>query len=370
VFVSLEDKRQSAKASAIDLDLKIDSKETFLRMRLLRRGAILAIIGHLEWVMPRGSIIYNPAAGRFPAGPFIESAMKVLSTGGWDIKAVRTSSPESLSKEAHQAVERQEDVVFVAGGDGSVGAVASILANSSTALAVLPAGTANVWAKALGLQHLDWFHWFALEDAASRLSRGTYHWADLGECNGQDFMLWAGIGLDAEIVQNVEPRGRWEKSLGTAQYASKAMWQTLGWEGIHLNVNSPELDLEGKFLVAIASNIRAYAGGYVELALNAKIDDGKLDFWLFEGSSFKDVFVHVLQVLRGKHVDAPGVIHFQASESSFSTEEKLPFQMDGEVRRITSPAHFRIREKVLRVLVPFGGDLSMFSDSEPSLKSD
>jgi hypothetical protein len=40
------------------------------------------------------------------------------------------------------------------------------------------------------------------------------------------------------------------------------------------------------------------------------------------------------------------------------------------VRWITSPAHFRIREKVLRVLVPFGGDLSMFSDSEPSLKSD
>jgi diacylglycerol kinase family enzyme len=144
------------------------------------------------------------------------------------------------------------------------------------------------------------------------------------------------------------------------------MWHTLGWEGIHLHVKSPDIDLEGKFLIAIASNIRAYAGGYVELALNAKIDDGKLDFWLFEGSSFKDILVHVLQVLRGKHVDSPGVIHFQASEASFSTEEELPFQMDGEAKRITSPAHFRIHEKVLRVLVPFGGDLSMFSDSEPS----
>jgi diacylglycerol kinase family enzyme len=229
---------------------------------------------------------------------------------------------------------------------------------------VLPAGTANVWAKELGLQHLDWFNWFALEDAASRLSRGTVRLADIGICNDEEFMLWAGVGLDAEIVRSIEPRGRWEKSLGTAQYATKAMWQTLGWEGMKLQVKAPNLELEGKFLVAVASNIRAYAGGFVELALNAKIDDGKLDFWLFEGSTIVDVFVHAMHVLRGKHVDAPGVTHFQASQATFFSEEDFPFQLDGEPRLLSSPANFEVREKVLRVLVPFGGDQRVFSISD------
>jgi YegS/Rv2252/BmrU family lipid kinase len=263
--------------------------------------------------------------------------------------------------EADQAVKRKDEVVFVAGGDGSVGTVASVLANTSTALAVLPAGTANVWAKELGLQHLDWFHWFALEEAAYRLSRGTYRIADLGICNGEEFMLWAGVGLDAEVVRSVEPRGRWEKSLGAAQYATKAMWQTIGWEGIYLQVTAPDLELEGKFTVAVASNIRAYAGGFVELALNAKIDDGKLDFWLFEGSTVMDVLVHAIQVLRGKHVNAPGVTHFQASEATFSAEENIPFQLDGEAKLFSSPARFKVREKALRVLVPYGGDLRIFT---------
>jgi YegS/Rv2252/BmrU family lipid kinase len=295
--------------------------------------------------------------------------MKVLAEGGWDVSVAKTSSIDSLVTEAHQALEREDDVIFVAGGDGSVGSVASVLTNTSTALAVLPAGTANVWAKELGLQHLDWFHWFALEDAASRLSRGTYRYADIGVCNDVEFLLWAGVGLDAEIVRSVEPRGRLEKSLGTAQYATKAMWQTLSSEGIKLQVTTSNLELEGKFLVAVASNIRAYAGGFVELALNAKIDDGKLDFWLFEGSSVVDVFVHALNVLRGKHVDAPGVRHFQASEATFVAERDIPFQLDGEPRLLSSPAHFTVREQVLRVLVPFGGDLKVFTTTEDANSS-
>ena len=175
--------------------------------------------------------------------------------------------------------------------------------------------------------------------------------------------LGYGLVLDwmPKLFAVLNPRGRWEKSLGTAQYATKAMWQTLGWSGIQLQVKAHEFELEGRFLVAIASNIRAYAGGFAELALDAKIDDGKLDFWLFEGSSVVDVLVHAIQVLRGKHVDAPGVIYFQASEATFTAEENLPFQFDGEARLIHSPAHFDIRHKVLRVLVPYGGDLSLFS---------
>jgi diacylglycerol kinase (ATP) len=313
--------------------------------------------------MPQGTLIYNPSSGRFPAGPLIKGVKKALAKGDWEVKVVESSSKASLVDHARQAVQRNDQVVFVAGGDGSVGTVASVLADTGTALAVLPAGTANVWAKELGLQHLDWWHWFALEDAAYRLTQGTYQLADLGVCNGKEFLLWAGMGLDAEIVRSIEPRGRWEKSLGTAQYATLAMWETLGWEGIQLQVSAPEVEIEGKFLVAVASNIRAYAGGFVELALHAKIDDGLLDFWLFEGTSFKDIAYHAIQVLRGTHVDAPGIFHFQAPSATFYAGDGLAIQLDGEPEMKDPPIELSVRKKVLRVLVPKGGNPKLFSSA-------
>jgi diacylglycerol kinase (ATP) len=313
--------------------------------------------------MPHGTLIYNPMSGRFPAGPLIERAKRTLVKGGWEVKVVRSSSRESLVDHARQAVQDLDQVVFVAGGDGSVGAVAAVLANTPTALAVLPAGTANVWAKELGLQHLDWLHWFALEDAAQRLTNGNYQLVDLGVCNERKFLLWGGVGLDAEIVRAVEPRGRWEKSLGIAQYATLAMWETLGWEGIWLQVSAPNLNIEGKYLIAVVCNVRAYAGGFVELALDAKIDDGLLDFWLFEGTSFKDAAFHALQVLKGTHVDSPGIIHFKAKEAIFSARDNLVLQLDGEPQTIPPPVKFGVQKEVLRVLVPEGGNMKIFSNS-------
>jgi diacylglycerol kinase (ATP) len=313
--------------------------------------------------MPQGTLIYNPMSGRFPVGPLIKRVKKKLIEGGWEVRIVESSGRESLVDHAAQAVKNQDQVVFVAGGDGSVGTVAAVLADTSTALAVLPAGTANVWAKELGLQHLDWWHWFALEDAAYRLTNGTYQLADLGVCNGSEFLLWAGVGLDAEIVRSAEPRGRWEKSLGFAQYATLAMWETLGWEGIHLQVSSQGMYHEGKYLIALASNIRAYAGGLVELTPDAKIDDGLLDFWLFEGTTLKDISNHAIQVLSGRHIDAPGVIHFKAQEAIFHSEDRVVMHLDGEPETMMAPIKFNVRKKVLRVLVPEGGNPALFSSS-------
>jgi diacylglycerol kinase family enzyme len=227
-----------------------------------------------------------------------------------------------------------------------------VLAETSTALGVLPSGTANVWAKEQGLQRLDWAHWFALENAANRLSRGTYRYADIGECNEEEFLLWAGIGLDAEIVNTIEPRERWEKALATLHYATWALWSSIGWEGITLRVRAPDIEIEGNFLVAVASNIRAYAGGLLELAPNAKIDDGKLDFWLIGGRSVTDAVIRLLQIWRGTHVSAPGVINFQADEAVFESDEDFHMQFDGEPKLMRTPARFRVRQKALRVLVP------------------
>ena len=174
-------------------------------------------------------LIYNPAAGRFPAGWLLSRAVDVLDKAGWKVDVREAEHGGHLAQLALEAVDAGCNAVFVAGGDGSVGRVASALSGTEVALGVLPAGTANVWAKELGIERLDWIHLFALEKAAQRLAQGEIRKVDMGKANGQDFLLWAGIGLDAQIVGSIEPRQRWEKGVATGHYGVLARWTSVGW---------------------------------------------------------------------------------------------------------------------------------------------
>lgn len=297
-------------------------------------------------------LIYNPAAGRFPAGWLLSRAVGVLDSAGWQVEVREAQHGRHLGDLALEAVDSGCQAVFVAGGDGSVGRVASALSGTEVALGVLPAGTANVWAKEIGIERLDWIHLFALEKAADRLARGEIHKVDMGKANDQEFLLWAGIGLDAEIVGSIEPRQRWEKAFGTVHYGLLALWNSIGWEGVELTIKAGDQVWEDRYLVAIASNIRKYAGGLVELSPEARFDDGKLDFWLIGGRSMRDAVMRVVQILLGMHVDAPDVVHFQAEEAVFEAESEIQMHFDGEPEVLKSPLQFQTLPSSLNVLMP------------------
>ncbi len=311
--------------------------------------------------MQSARLIYNPSAGRFPARPLLDRAVRVLADAGWAVEVFETKAGQDLPELAAEAVAARCDAVFVAGGDGSVGRVSSMLAGTKTALGVLPLGTANVWAQEMGLPTLDWAHWFALEDAAARLAGGHIRLVDIGQGQGRTFLLWSGIGLDGQIVNSIEPRVRWEKAFGSLQYALLALWSARGWTGIDLRVRAGERRWEDRYLVAVASNIRAYAGGLMELSPEAKVDDGLLDFWLIGGRSVKDAVVRVGQVLLGAHSDAPEMIHFTAAQATFEADVPLLMQFDGEPAVMASPIEFQVRTRVLRVLVPKTNTSELFS---------
>lgn len=306
-------------------------------------------------------LIHNPAAGWFPTGPLLGRAVNVLERSGWDVEVVELEPGQDAGELARDAVRSGCQAVFVAGGDGTVGRVAGALAGSETALGVLPSGTANVWAQELGLPRLGWSNWFALEESAAQLARGEVRRVDLGQCNDRAFLMWAGLGLDAHIVRRIEPRGRWEKTIATPHYAILAVWNSWNWTGIDLRVEAEGKCWQDRYLVAICSNIRSYAGGLLELSPEARVDDGLLDFWLIGGRSLTDAVLRVVQVFRGTHTDAPGVVHFQAAEATFEAGPQLTMQLDGEPYTMASPACLSVRHKALHVLVPHEGRLRSFS---------
>lgn len=287
-----------------------------------------------------------------PSRRFVQRAERVLRRLGWDIGVCSTLSPVEVVQIARQSAREHLDVLVVAGGDGTVGQAASGLAGSDTALAVLPSGTANVWAQELRLPRLGWLNWFALERAATQLAKGQYLRVDLGFCNEDTFLLWAGVGLDAEVVRRMEPSRRGERRFAFASYFATAVWRALDWQGVDLRVTTDRETVQGHFLLAVATNIHAYGGGLFRLAPEARVDDGQMDLWLFEGRSFAESLERAWDLYRGRHVKDMHVRRLRFRSLRLEADGLSGLQVDGEPRRGTFPIEMGVRPLALRVLVP------------------
>lgn len=305
--------------------------------------------------------IRNPAAGRFPADAVTRRAADVLREFGWAVRLEEARRRDHLRALVRGAREAGADVVIVAGGDGTVGLAASALEGSQTALGVFPTGTSNVWAKDMGIPQIGWNRMRSAEEIAQVLAQAQIRPVDLGDANGRPFLLWAGTGLDARVVNLIEPRRRLDKILPTTLYIIHTLRSAWRWPGVDLEVRWPGGQVSGRYIVAVASNICSYGGGLLRLSPQARIDDGKLDFWLLEGRSLGETVVRLFQILFQQHLSSDRFFHFQAASAEIHAKQPLPMHFDGEPGMLESPVRFGTRRAALRVLVPQHRPSTLFS---------
>ena len=297
-------------------------------------------------------IIYNPTAGRFSVKPFIKSAVKELESAGWSVEAAETQSGKHTTVLANQAAAEKKDAVFAVGGDGTIGNVVNGLIGSQTALGVLPAGTANVWSIELGLQPFTWTNPGVLQKNISILANAPCYPVDVGLCNQVYFMMWAGIGLDAMAIQSLEPRLRLDKFFAMPEYTASAIWNAAQWSGLNLRLWSDEHEVEGRFILAVATNIRHYMGGLSNLSPDAYIDDGLLDMWLFSGSNLGDALRHAYDLWRGNHVNSDATHRITFRNLRVEADAPYWIQTDGEARGAAQTAEIGVQPHALKLLVP------------------
>jgi YegS/Rv2252/BmrU family lipid kinase len=307
--------------------------------------------------MRKALLLYNPAAGRFPIKTFVPSVVSPLQAAGWRVELAETLSGSHATSVARQAAAEHFDAVFAVGGDGTVGQVANGLVNTGTALGVLPAGTMNVWATELGLRLFEWpFGTDALAENARILADAPVYSVDVGLCNDHAFLLWAGIGLDAMTIQQLEPRQRAEKYVSVPHYVAATMWTAAVWHGMDLRVWADEQRVEGHFLLAVATNIRRYVGGLAVLSPGAFLDDGLMDLWLISGSTLADAIRAFFEVLAGSHVTSDQAICLPFSTARVESETPFSVQMDGDPMLGGKQVQLRVQKQALKVLMPPHGE--------------
>jgi diacylglycerol kinase family enzyme len=127
---------------------------------------------------------------------------------------------------------------------------------------------------------------------------------DVGLCQGIPFLLWSGAGFDAFVTHHLEPRSRWQKQFAIPQYLANVAWYARTWSAMNLQIWADGEKVTGTYILALVTNVHLYAGGLAEISPGARIDDGLMDLWLFEGDSIGEMVHHMVDIAYGKHLDS------------------------------------------------------------------
>ena len=280
-------------------------------------------------------VIFNPAARGDKAKRHIDEIRRLAG----EAELVPTSEPDHALRFARRAVADGCRTVVAAGGDGTINQVVNGLAGSDARLGILPVGTMNVFASELGIPGGN------VGEAWRIIQRGRVRTIDLPQAGARYFAQMAGIGLDAQIVQETDLDFR--KAFGPLSYLMTASYIA--------SRTPPEIRIQGECgretsgSFVLVGNGRYYGGPFT-LFNNARLDDRQLDVLIFKNLGYLDIVRYLQAVITGSHTTMPDVDYFQTSGLTASSGEEIPVEVDGELAG-SLPLGFRI-ERTLSVLAP------------------
>lgn len=292
-------------------------------------------------------LLVNPAAGLRPAA--INHVEAALRARGADVDVATTVGQGDGIAIARQAANAGADVLFACGGDGTLNEAVNGLVGSDTALAALPAGTVNVWAREVGISS-DPLR------ATALLWEGERRWVDLGRAGERYFLLMAGIGFDADIAAQVTypEKRRW----GALAYLVRGAVTALRWPRQRMWLLLDDRSLRRRLLFVVVGNTRLY-GGVVNITHHAVADDGLIDVCLFGGHGLAEKLAHAVRVVTRRHTRSPTVEYYRGRRLTLVTRPRVAVQVDGDAIGQT-PMTFEAVPRALKVVVPRGDGGGLF----------
>jgi diacylglycerol kinase (ATP) len=236
-------------------------------------------------------------------------------------------------------------LLILGGGDGSVSSVVDFLAHHDVVLGLLPLGTANDFARTLGIPS-------DIEGACQTIAGGKVVDVDLGLAGDNYYVNVASVGLGVEATRALSP---WmKKSTGPLAYPVAAIKAFLNHQPFTARLTFPDGDHEPveyeRLLQVAVGNGRFYGGGMV-VAPESGIDDRRLDIYAIELGRRRDLIGIARYLRSGDFIREEGVSHFRTERVRLETGPDLPTNIDGEVVTCT-PQNFSVDHNALKVLVP------------------
>jgi diacylglycerol kinase family enzyme len=299
-------------------------------------------------------VIINCAAGSGHGTQQCSQLEALFRDAGMQARIVSPREGEQLTEVAEREARAKPPLIVAGGGDGTISAVASVLAGSGIALGVLPLGTLNHFARDMGVS-LD------IAQAVRDIAAGRTLEVDVGEVNGRVFLNNSSMGFYPSMVRHRDKRRR---QLGGGK------WYAMLWAAMKVLRRHPfldvNLDLDGKKVatctpfVFVGNNEYTMQG--LQIGKRERLDGGLLSVYLTRRRSrfslirlaFRALFGRLAQD-RDFEMARVASAEIRPHRRRHPKRRRVLVSTDGEVSVMESPIAYRTRPKALRVIVPGPG---------------
>ena len=291
----------------------------------------------------RALLIANPASRR--GGALVDDAMRAVEAAGVSCELLLTTHPGHAAELA-TAHAHSYDLVLALGGDGTAMEVAGALAGSGIPIGVIPGGTGNLLAGALGIPR-------SVRAAVPALLHGDLRKIDLGVVHGRRFAVAAGVGIDATMVEQTP---RWlKRHLGVLAYAligSKAAITAV----LMRRFFTARLEVDGEVIerraaAVLFANFGAILDEWITFGPGIQVDDGAIDCCIFSPRNLWDSVRIMWRVMRQDFRPDPSILYKKGTSFRLTTVPPLSVQADGELVG-TTPVSISVEPLAASMLVP------------------
>ena len=282
-------------------------------------------------------------AGKSLGGGLPELRRVLEAEGIADPLWIEVPKSKRAPAQVQRALDDGAELVFAWGGDGMVQRCVDVLAGSGASLAIIPAGTANLFASNLGIPH-------DIEEAVAIGLRGDRHEFDVGRFNGERFAVMAGAGFDAAMIRDSGDGGLKER-IGRAAYV---------WSGSENLRSKPfratiEVDgaewYKGKATCILLGNVGKLVGG-VEVFEDARPGDGKLEVGVVTADGVLDWSRMMGRAVAGSLGDSPFTQTTKARDVKVKLSRKVLYELDGGDRTKVKSFKVKVEPRAISVCVP------------------
>jgi YegS/Rv2252/BmrU family lipid kinase len=245
--------------------------------------------------------------------------------------------------QVRRALDDGAELVFAWGGDGMVQRCADVLAGSAVSLAIVPAGTANLFATNLGIPK-------DISRAVGVGLQGERRLFDVGSFNGERFVVMAGAGFDAAMIRDAGDGGLKER-FGRVAY----VWT--GSENLRSKPFRAEIEVDGapwfkgKASCILLGNVGKLFGG-VEVFEDARLDDGKLDLGVVTAEGLLEWGRMIARTAVGTPAKSPFAQVTKAKSIKVKLNRKVLYELDGGDRTKVNSFKVKVEPGAITVCVP------------------
>jgi diacylglycerol kinase (ATP) len=245
-------------------------------------------------------------------------------------------------KRARQALAQGAETIFVWGGDGTVQRCIDAVAGTGTALAILPAGTANLLARNLRIPA-------DLTEAVRAGLHGERRRFDTGSVNGEHFAVMAGAGFDARMIKEAG-RGR-KGRFGRAAYLFAGARNLSARRARAIVQVDGRRFYKGRVSCVLVGNVAKVLGG-IEVFRGAQPDDGVLELGLVTArnpAEWARVFGRVIQ---GRAGQSPFTVITRGERFRIRFNRPMPVELDGGARGTAEELRIKIHPGSIKLCLP------------------